>query len=149
MSSCPFATKTLLGGSQVANACHGQPTGHSYPYPCSQVRVQVGLGMGTGTLLPLGEFAYNNHIHSSMQHSPFFVDSSRHPRMGTFLSLYSALGLNPLAQMRNSEWSSHEFFQIYLLLSFLLHRLYHVALLSPLTTFVMLSPFAQLDLLLT
>jgi hypothetical protein len=34
------------------------------------------------TLLPLGEFAYNNHIHSSMQHSPFFVDTGRNPRMG-------------------------------------------------------------------
>jgi hypothetical protein len=31
------------------------------------------------TLLPLGEFTYNNHIHSSMQHSPFFVDTGRHP----------------------------------------------------------------------
>ena len=26
------------------------------------------------TLLPLGEFAYNNHTHSLTQHSPFFVD---------------------------------------------------------------------------
>jgi hypothetical protein len=34
------------------------------------------------TLLPLGEFAYNNHIHSSMQHSPFFLDMGRHPWMG-------------------------------------------------------------------
>jgi hypothetical protein len=34
------------------------------------------------TLLPLGEFAYNNHVHSSTQHSPFFVDTGRHPRMG-------------------------------------------------------------------
>src|SRR6202171_4747460 len=34
------------------------------------------------TLLPLGEFAYNNHVHSSTQHSPFFVDTGRHPQMG-------------------------------------------------------------------
>jgi hypothetical protein len=34
------------------------------------------------TLLPLGEFAYNNHVHSSTQHSPFFVDTGRNPRMG-------------------------------------------------------------------
>jgi hypothetical protein len=34
------------------------------------------------TLLPLGKFTYNNHIHSSMQHSPFFVDTGRNPRMG-------------------------------------------------------------------
>ena len=34
------------------------------------------------TLLPLGEFAYNNHVHSSTQHSPFFVDTGRHPHMG-------------------------------------------------------------------
>jgi len=33
-------------------------------------------------LLPLGEFAYNNHIHSSMQQTPFMVDTSQHPRMG-------------------------------------------------------------------
>jgi hypothetical protein len=31
------------------------------------------------TLLPLGEFAYNNHVHSSMQHSPFFLNVGRHP----------------------------------------------------------------------
>ena len=34
------------------------------------------------TLLPLGEFAYNNHTHSSTQHSPFFIDTGRHPQMG-------------------------------------------------------------------
>ena len=32
--------------------------------------------------LPMAEFAYNNHIHSSMRHMPFFVDTGRHPRMG-------------------------------------------------------------------
>jgi RNase H-like domain found in reverse transcriptase/Reverse transcriptase (RNA-dependent DNA polymerase)/Integrase zinc binding domain/Chromo (CHRromatin Organisation MOdifier) domain/Retroviral aspartyl protease len=34
------------------------------------------------TLLPLAEFAYNNHTHSATQHTPFFVDTGRHPRMG-------------------------------------------------------------------
>jgi hypothetical protein len=34
------------------------------------------------TLLPLGEFAYNNHIHSSMQHSSLFINTGRHPQMG-------------------------------------------------------------------
>jgi hypothetical protein len=34
------------------------------------------------TLLPLGEFAYNNHIHLATQHSPFFVNTGRHPQMG-------------------------------------------------------------------
>jgi hypothetical protein len=33
-------------------------------------------------LLPLAEFSYNNHIHSSTQQTPFMVDSGRHPRMG-------------------------------------------------------------------
>jgi len=33
-------------------------------------------------LLPLGEFAYNNHIHSLTQQTPFMVDTGRHPRMG-------------------------------------------------------------------
>jgi hypothetical protein len=33
-------------------------------------------------LLPLGEFAYNNHVHSSTQQTPFMVDTSRHPCMG-------------------------------------------------------------------
>jgi hypothetical protein len=33
-------------------------------------------------LLPLGEFAYNNHVHSSSKQTPFFVDTGRHPRMG-------------------------------------------------------------------
>ena len=34
------------------------------------------------TLLLLGEFAYNNHTHSLTQHSPFFMDTRRHPQMG-------------------------------------------------------------------
>jgi hypothetical protein len=34
------------------------------------------------TLLPLGKFAYNNHIHASTQHSPFFLNMGRHPQMG-------------------------------------------------------------------
>jgi hypothetical protein len=33
-------------------------------------------------LLPMVEFQYNNHIHSSTQQTPFFLDSSQHPRMG-------------------------------------------------------------------
>src|SRR5882724_7343356 len=33
-------------------------------------------------LLPTAEFQYNNHIHSSTQQTPFYLDSSRHPRMG-------------------------------------------------------------------
>jgi len=32
--------------------------------------------------LPMAKFAYNNHIHSSMQHMPFFVDTGQHPCMG-------------------------------------------------------------------
>jgi len=34
------------------------------------------------TLLPLAEFSYDNHIHSSMQQTPFLLDTGRHPRMG-------------------------------------------------------------------
>jgi hypothetical protein len=33
-------------------------------------------------LLPMVEFQYNNHIHSSTQQTPFFLDSGQHPRMG-------------------------------------------------------------------
>lgn len=33
-------------------------------------------------LLPMGEFTYNNHIHSSTQETPFMLDTGRHPRMG-------------------------------------------------------------------
>ena len=33
-------------------------------------------------LLPLAEFSYNNHIHSATQHTPFILDTGRHPRMG-------------------------------------------------------------------
>src|SRR5499426_2824538 len=33
-------------------------------------------------LLPLAEFSYNNHVHSSTQQTPFMVDSGRNPRMG-------------------------------------------------------------------
>ena len=34
------------------------------------------------TLLPLAEFFYNKHIHSSTQQTPFLLDTGRHPRMG-------------------------------------------------------------------
>jgi hypothetical protein len=33
-------------------------------------------------LLPLAEFQYNNHVHASTQHSPFLLDTGRHPGMG-------------------------------------------------------------------
>jgi transposase InsO family protein len=33
-------------------------------------------------LLPLAEFQYNNHVHSSTQHPPFLLDTGRLPRMG-------------------------------------------------------------------
>jgi len=34
------------------------------------------------TLLPLAEFSYNNHVHSSTQQTPFLLDTGRHLRMG-------------------------------------------------------------------
>ena len=33
-------------------------------------------------LLPLAEFQYNNHVHSSTRETPFMLDTGRHPRMG-------------------------------------------------------------------
>lgn len=33
-------------------------------------------------LLPLAEFQHNNHVHASTQHSPFLLDTGRHPWMG-------------------------------------------------------------------
>jgi hypothetical protein len=33
-------------------------------------------------LLALGEFQYNNHVHSLTQQTPFMVNTGRHPRMG-------------------------------------------------------------------
>ena len=33
--------------------------------------------------LPIAEFAYNNHIHSSTHHTPFELDTGQHPHMGT------------------------------------------------------------------
>ena len=33
-------------------------------------------------LLPLAEFQYNNHVHSSTQHQPFLLETGRLPRMG-------------------------------------------------------------------
>jgi transposase InsO family protein len=33
-------------------------------------------------LMPTCEFAYNNHVHSSTQQTPFYLDTGRHPRMG-------------------------------------------------------------------
>jgi len=34
------------------------------------------------TLLPLAEFSYNNHVHSSTQQTPFLLDTGWHPQMG-------------------------------------------------------------------
>jgi len=34
------------------------------------------------SLLPLAEFAYNNHVHSSTQQTPFLLDTGHHPQMG-------------------------------------------------------------------
>ena len=34
------------------------------------------------SLIPLAEFAYNNHVHSLTQQTLFFLDTGRHPRMG-------------------------------------------------------------------
>jgi hypothetical protein len=31
------------------------------------------------TLLPLAKFTYNNHTHSVTQHTPFFINTGRHP----------------------------------------------------------------------
>jgi hypothetical protein len=33
-------------------------------------------------LLPMAEFQYNNHVHSSTQQTPFFLNSGQHPRTG-------------------------------------------------------------------
>ena len=33
-------------------------------------------------LLPLAEFTYNNHSHSSTQDTPFMLDTGHHPQMG-------------------------------------------------------------------
>jgi hypothetical protein len=33
--------------------------------------------------LPLGEFSYNNRVQASTRHTPFMLNSGRHPRMGT------------------------------------------------------------------
>jgi hypothetical protein len=47
------------------------------------IRVFVSEQQNTwDTLLPLSEFTYNNHVHALMQHSPFFLDTGRHPWMG-------------------------------------------------------------------
>src|SRR3984957_13177017 len=33
-------------------------------------------------LLPMAEFQYNNHVHSSTQQTPCLLDTGRHPHMG-------------------------------------------------------------------
>ena len=46
-------------------------------------------------LLPLAKFAYNNTCHSSIRHTPFFVNYGRHPKFDTF---HSTRGKNPAAK---------------------------------------------------
>ena len=43
-------------------------------------------------LLPMAEFQYNNHIHSSTQQTPFFLKSGQHLRMGFEPQLPSQVG---------------------------------------------------------
>ena len=33
-------------------------------------------------LLPMAEFQYNNHVHSSTRQTPFMLDTGQHPHMG-------------------------------------------------------------------
>jgi len=46
------------------------------------LRIFVGERQDDWYTLPLAEFSYNNHIHSSTQQTPFLLDTGRHPRMG-------------------------------------------------------------------
>jgi transposase InsO family protein len=47
------------------------------------LRIFVGQRQDDWTdLLPLAEFQYNNHVHSSTQHPPFLLENGRLPRMG-------------------------------------------------------------------
>ena len=41
-------------------------------------------------LLPLGEFQYNNHVHASMQHTPFLLDTGRMLQMGFELNVVAS-----------------------------------------------------------
>lgn len=57
-------------------------------------------------LLPVGEFSYNNHIHSSTQQTPFMVDIGRNPRMGFEPNIHSSLeSVNKFVERLKAGWS--------------------------------------------
>jgi len=53
-------------------------TGQSEQY----LQIFVGERQDDWYTLPLAEFSYNNHIHSSTQQTPLLLDTSQHPCMG-------------------------------------------------------------------
>ena len=58
--------------------------------------------------LPMVEFAINNSVHASTQHTPFFVNGLRHPRLPAQLERGSSLrgGWNRMSRNRSGSCSS-------------------------------------------
>src|SRR5258708_21689768 len=53
--------------------------------------------------LPLAEFAYNNHVHSTTHHTPFELDSGQHPQMCSVMTGFPRHGKVVLG---NQTWPS-------------------------------------------